>query len=106
MPSYPLSHQEEGAETSSALSARDVRAVGEGSPLQQAVRFPLSYLGTAHTSLTLVLTRIKYLFCAKTGKIIQRRFIVEKTMLYLNFFFFLKVYDFLSMSKKRGEDRK
>lgn len=87
------------------MSARDVRAGGEGSPLQQVVRFPLSSLGAAHTSLMLVLTRIKYLPCAKTGKIMQEIYSGKKNVV-LEFFFLLKVYDFLSMSKKRGEDRK
>ena len=82
-----------------------MRAEEEGYPLQQVGRFPLASLGMAHASLVLVLTRIKYLSCTKTGRIMQRRFIVGKKNVTLDFFF-LKVYDFLSMSKKRGEDRK
>lgn len=105
MPTYPLSHEEKGEKTSNIMSARDGRAEGEGSPLQQAGRFPLASLGMAHTSLVLVLTRIKYLSCAKTGRIMQRRFIVGKKKNVALDLFFLKVYDFLNISK-RGKDRK
>lgn len=60
----------------------------------------------ANISILFVLTSTEYLTifgpcCAKTGKIMQRKLIVKKSIFFL---LLQKVYAFLTISEERGED--